>query len=174
MSASYYVQVPGTNFPTAEVEAASTKHARTAYLDYLSRNNLIDWNERQAWRSKTLAKRMQPGEFKTQVVLDYDAGTIPEVEVSSPPTEREIAEEEEYYGEIPLETEPVVVEPVQSRTPMVAPSTATPAPGTQPLTQPKANTNKLSVLGKVPSVLPKSKTFTPPKAMQISQKTGGV
>lgn len=72
MNPSYFVQIPGTDFPTAEVEASSSKHARTAYLDYLSRNEYISWRDRQAWRRKTIAKRVQPGEFKTQVLLDYD------------------------------------------------------------------------------------------------------
>jgi len=164
MNPSYYVQVPGTDFPTAEVEASSSKHARTAYLDYLSRNGQISWKDRQAWRPKIIAKRMQPGEIKTQVFLDYSARTIPEAEVSAPPTEQELVEEEQYYEAQPVEQVPAE---------MVL-TTATPAPGVQPLTQPKVDTNKLSILGQVPSVLPRQMKFSPPKAMQISQRTGGV
>lgn len=160
MNTTYYVQVPGTEFPTAEVEASSAKHARTAYLDYLSRNNLIGWGDRQSWRPKILAKRMQSGEIKTQVYLDYSAKTIPEAEVSAPPTEQELVEEEEYY-----ETEPAPVQPP-------VPPTRPPAPPTAPPQQ--QQTNKLSVLGQVPSVLPRQIKYTQPKAMQISQRTGGV
>jgi len=161
MNPSYFVQVPGSEFPTAEVEASSAKHARTAYLDYLSRNNLIGWEDRQGWRSKILAKRMQPGEIKTQVYLDYSAKTIPETEVSLPPTEQDLAEEEEYY-----EAEPAPVRVPPPKQPL-----APPAAPTQPQQQ---QGNKLSVLGQVPSVLPRQMKFATPKAMQISQRTGGV
>lgn len=104
MNQTYYVEAPGSDFPTAEVEASSTKHARTAYLDYLSRNNLIGWRDRQAWRQKIVTKRMQPGEMRTQVLLDYDGKDVPETEVEVPteqrrelvdPSELEVASEEE-------------------------------------------------------------------------------
>lgn len=86
MNSTYYVAVPGSDFPTAETEASSTKHARTAYLDYLSRNNYIGWGDRQAWRQKIVTKRMQPGEIRTQVLLDYDGKSIvePETEIEAP------------------------------------------------------------------------------------------
>jgi len=102
---------------------------------------------------------MQPGEIKTQVFLDYSARTIPETEVSTPPTEQELVEEEEYY-----ETEPAPVQAPPPKQPLVPPI----AP-----TQPQQS-NKLSVLGQVPSVLPRQMKFSLPKAMQISQRTGGV
>lgn len=104
MNQTYYVAVPGSDFPTAEVEASSTKHARTAYLDYLSRNNYIGWRDRQTWRQKTVTKRMQPGEMRTQVQLDYDGKSIaePEIEVEAPgrgelvdPSRLEVVSEEQ-------------------------------------------------------------------------------
>ena len=131
MNVTYYVSMPGSNFPTAEVLASSTKHARTAYLDYLSRNNLIGWKDRQAWRTKIVTKRMQPGEIQTQVFLDYSASTVPETVVQAPP-----------QTEMPVEEEEVVEEPI-----------------TQPL-QSEVQSNNLSVLpqrkqsaqGQVPSI----------------------
>ena len=101
MNPTYYVHIPGSDFPTAEVEASSTKHARTAYLDYLSRNDYVGWRERQDWRHKTLAKRMQPGEFKTQVYLDYDgipAVTTTELVDTPPETASPALDVEEYGG----------------------------------------------------------------------------
>ena len=165
MNPSYYVQVPGTDFPTAEVEASSSKHARTAYLDYLSRNEYIGWRDRQAWRKRIVTKRMQPGEIKTQVLLDYDG--IPAVtqeyeeaplEPTGPalPMDEIVSDQKEIKEAIRLEEE-----------------TGYPA-GDYLTGMREKPTTTPSVLGKVPSVLPAKAKFTPPKAMQISQKTGGV
>lgn len=82
--ASYYVHIPGSQAPTAEVEASSTKHARTAYLDYLSRNGLIGWRDRQTVRSGIKVDRMSPGEFQTQIKLEYDMVKEPEYEMQAP------------------------------------------------------------------------------------------
>ena len=83
---TYYIYIPNSRMPTAEVEATSTRHARTAYLDYLSRNNLIGWGDRQAVRGHIKVNRMQPGEMQTQVKLEYGVGEPPVQEVEAPPT----------------------------------------------------------------------------------------
>lgn len=82
---TYYVHIPDTEAPTAEVEASSTKHARTAYLDYLSRNSIIAWQERQSTRSLIKVSQMQPGEIRTQVQLDYDMRPEPEAVIEEVP-----------------------------------------------------------------------------------------
>lgn len=164
MNPSYFVQVPGTDFPTAEVEASSSKHARTAYLDYLSRNEYIGWRDRQAWRRKTITKRMQPGEFKTQILLDYDgipAVTTTEL-VDVPP---ETAGPAMDMGE--------VVEDLKDMKEAEKLEEETGYPAADYLTgmrEPPRQSSRLSVLGKVPSVLPKARPFEAPKAMEISKK----
>lgn len=74
--ATYLVYIPHGDMPLAEVEADSTKHARTAYLDYLSRTGVLPFNQRQAARRLAMTKRMEPGEIRTQVQLDYTEGIL--------------------------------------------------------------------------------------------------
>jgi len=81
---TYYANIPDTEAPTAEITASSTKHARTVYLDYLSRNNLISWRDRQATRGLVKVSRMQPGEIRTQVQLDYDMSPGTETVIEAP------------------------------------------------------------------------------------------
>ena len=65
---------------TAQVEAPSTRKARTTYLDYLSRNQLIDWRTRQSYRENIPVKRIDPGEVDVDVELSYsDEGSEPPV-----------------------------------------------------------------------------------------------
>ena len=72
--ATYYVlsvDIPSGRGTSAEVDAPDSRHARTAFLDYLSRNGMLQWGERQAARRLIIAKRMKPGEIKTDIRLDY-------------------------------------------------------------------------------------------------------
>lgn len=85
---TYYVHIPGSEAPTAEVEASSTKHARTAYLDYFSRSGIISWQQRQSTRRLVKVNRMQPGEIQTQIKLEYGAKEAPVQEVVPPPMQR--------------------------------------------------------------------------------------
>lgn len=74
--AVYFVLAP-QRFPNviAEVrDAGNSKHARTAFLDYLSRNNLINWSERQNLRKEIMVKRGNPGDMASTVVLEYGQG----------------------------------------------------------------------------------------------------
>lgn len=60
---------------TAEVTGApSTRHARTAFLDYLTRNHLIPYTQRKTVRSVLYTKRILPGQIATSVQLDYSTG----------------------------------------------------------------------------------------------------
>jgi len=94
--ATYYVHIPNSEAPTAEVEASSTKHARTAYLDYLSRNGIITWQSRQTVRPLIKASRMNPGETQTQVKLEYSLQEVPTREVQAPPQQLTPEEEERF------------------------------------------------------------------------------
>ena len=70
---SYSVFAPGTGIDlVASVDAPNTKQARTVYLDYLSRNGKISWNDRQAMRSYLKVVKDSEGTMEADVHLDYD------------------------------------------------------------------------------------------------------
>lgn len=96
---TYYVHIPNSEAPTAEIEASSTKHARTAYLDHLSRNNIITWQQRQQTRRLIKVNRMQPGEIQTQVKLEYGVKEVPVQEIEAPTTDIDAGE----FAETPTE-----------------------------------------------------------------------
>jgi len=75
---TYLTWIPGQNL-NAEVDAPDSKHARTAFLDYMSRNGMIRWKERQAVRKQIKTERVEPGEVQTTVQLDYDMGDSSDV-----------------------------------------------------------------------------------------------
>lgn len=109
---TYYVHIPDSQFPTAEVEASSTKHARTVYLDYLSRNGQISWQQRQNTRPAIKVSRMQPGEFQTQIHLEYELKEEPPVkEIEAPPADIDVGE----FTETPAEFSPEELEEVKRR-----------------------------------------------------------
>jgi len=69
----YRAEMPGNK--TARVEGApTTKHARTAYLDYLSRNKHISWKDRGEARRMIDITQWQDW-MEPDVVLDYDMVT---------------------------------------------------------------------------------------------------
>lgn len=68
---TYFVVIPSSSFPTAEIYAPDTKHARTTYLDFLSRNNYIQWSDRGEVRKRILTKRAKPGQFLPDTSLSY-------------------------------------------------------------------------------------------------------
>jgi len=185
METSYYVAIPGTNFPTAEVSASSSKHARTAYLDYLSRNNLVSWKDRQAIRPKIVTKRMQPGEIQTQIFLDYSAKTIPETEVQVPPQATTPVEEEIVEEEQPAQAQPVQLP--QGNKLSVLPSSKQQQQGQTASIPTQTVMGKQAVMsppglrtpmGLPPgvSVLPKKANLVKPKAVEVSMspiKVGG-
>lgn len=92
--ATYYVlsvDIPSGRGTSAEVDAPDSRHARTAFLDYLSRNGMLQWGERQAARRLIIAKRMKPGEIKTDIRLDYGVREAKTEEL--PPPVQETSEE---------------------------------------------------------------------------------
>jgi len=94
---TYLTFIPGFKI-NAEINAPSTKQARTSYLDYLQRNNYIGWDQRQAYRKKVKTDRMEPGEIATTIQLDYDMqeGPPPILLGQERPN---YVEEEEFEGE---------------------------------------------------------------------------
>jgi len=108
---TYYVSIPNSEAPTAEVEASSTKHARTSYLDYLSRNGRIGWKDRQNTRPLIKVSRMQPGEIQTQVRIDYSQGDMPTREIEAPTTDIDAGE----FSETPSEFSPEELSELKSR-----------------------------------------------------------
>jgi len=67
----YRAEMPGQK--VAKVEGApTTKHARTAYLDYLSRNQRISWRDRGEARRMIDVDRWQDEWMNPDIVLDYD------------------------------------------------------------------------------------------------------
>lgn len=74
---TYLVGAPGLDI-TAEVsDAPSTRHARTAFLDYLTRSHRIPYTQRKTVRSVVWTKRVQPGQVATNVQLSYGGGNQP-------------------------------------------------------------------------------------------------
>lgn len=68
----YYVFIPGYRI-TAEVrDAPTTKHARTAFLDFLVRQRRIPYIQRARARRRMKTLRVRRGEIPASVVLDYD------------------------------------------------------------------------------------------------------
>ena len=77
----YFVHIPDSNAPTAEVEAPDTRHARTVYLDFLSRKGIIPYSQRGAVRKAIKTNRMEAGEYQTSIRLSYsDVGKEKEEE----------------------------------------------------------------------------------------------
>ena len=68
---TYYGQIPGASV-TAEIEAPDTRHGRTVFLDYLSRQGFIPHGKRQFTRKQIIMQRMEPGQIPTSIQLDYD------------------------------------------------------------------------------------------------------
>ncbi len=94
---SYYVFKPGLDI-TAEVgNAYTSKHARTAFLDYLFRNGKITWGERQNLRRELKTARVDPGQYDVTVKLAYgNPEPIQETEMVAGPSgleERGLPEE---------------------------------------------------------------------------------
>lgn len=75
---------------TAQAEAPSTKKARTLYLDYLVRNNVISWSERGKVRPFLVVDKMEEDEFPTRVQLSWykqPEDLEPEMDLSIEPHE---------------------------------------------------------------------------------------
>ena len=85
--ATYYVTAPGSSV-TAEVNAPDSRHARTTFLDYLSRSRMIPWGARQQIRKQLMTKRMESGSIPTTVQLSYNTEeSAPQVITEAPPVQ---------------------------------------------------------------------------------------
>lgn len=102
----YYTFAPGLEI-TAEITAPDARHAKTAFLDYLARNDIIRYAERGAVRKVLKTNRIDPGEIATSVILDYyDRGGQPVVpvedlydeEMAEPGPVEEYSTEDEFAG----------------------------------------------------------------------------
>jgi hypothetical protein len=72
MAATYYVTHPNFEL-SALVSAPSTDKARTAFLDWLERNEYIQRADRQYWRRDMIAHRAEdPVNISADTVLHYD------------------------------------------------------------------------------------------------------
>ena len=95
--ATYYTFMPKYIDTTAEVDAPDSRHARTSFLDYLSRSGILQWGERQAARRQIITKRMKPGEIQTDIKLEYGVKEPAKVEElpTPPPMQRKPEPSEE-------------------------------------------------------------------------------
>jgi len=69
----YFVSAP-EKFPEiiAEIHnAGDIKHAKTAFLDFLSRTKKINWGDRTSVKQKILVKRGDIGDISSTITLDY-------------------------------------------------------------------------------------------------------
>lgn len=93
---TYYVTHPNLSI-TALVQAPATEKARTTFLDYLERRDLIGRADRQYWRRNMVAERMEyPEDVTADVELSYgyeEGGRVPPL----PP------QRQQRYGDIVLE-----------------------------------------------------------------------
>ena len=105
---TYYVFHPSLGV-TADVEAPDTRHARTVYLDYLARNDLIPWSQRLEYRKGVRAVRMSPGEIPTSVSLAYGESfsseelTVPSMPVEGQNPDTLVLQDEGAHEQLPEE-----------------------------------------------------------------------
>ncbi len=67
---TYFVSLPSTGI-SAEVEAPTTRSARTTYLDYLTRNGIIPWSGRNRLREGILTDKIESGQMEVDIQLSY-------------------------------------------------------------------------------------------------------
>ena len=102
-------------------DAPDTKHARTIFLDYLSRNKVIPYSQRGRVRASLRTYRTTPGEEDVAVHLDYNLTDRP-VEVLTPESESPLEEEAEGAPAGPEYMEPrrgFSVENIYGRSPIM-------------------------------------------------------
>lgn len=112
---NYFVTHPNMSV-NALVDAPSTEKARTTFLDYLERRNLINRADRHYWRKNMIAERVDPADIDSDVTLVYGyeegAGTIPPsmgYETSELPIEMESdiqSDDAELDSDVPVTLEP--------------------------------------------------------------------
>ena len=118
---TYYVTAPGSKI-SAEVDAPDSRHARTTFLDYLSRSHLIPWNARQTIRRQLMTKRIEAGSVPSSVQLNYNAvESKPEVIAAPQPqsTQRQLVQPQTVMYRTRVQESPVEAQeqPVQEQQP---------------------------------------------------------
>jgi len=104
METAYYVTHPAVG-RTAVVYAPSTEKARTTFLDWLERNNLMRRADRQILRRNMVAQRLEDPNMPADVVLHYG---YQDYSSSMRFPEPELISEEEQMEELePTEPEPL-------------------------------------------------------------------
>jgi hypothetical protein len=120
----YYVMRPGFQ-TSAMVQAPSTEKARTTFLDYLERHNIVSRASRQSMRRNMVAKRVDdPNEVETDIQLQYgyentSGGELPlEASIDSTPVSEDLPMDvpvNESLDSQPAEPLPQPEQPVQGR-----------------------------------------------------------
>lgn len=148
---SYYYTTHPNLSVTALIDAPSTEKARTTFLDYLERRNLISRADRQYWRKNMITKRMEdPRDLQADVELNYgyqEGGQqMPPSMAATPSSSRYLEEgrepwSEDYLGEGDelvdefMERPNPDVEPSEHKEPDVYQTEPTPAPKLSPIAQ---------------------------------------
>lgn len=98
----YYTTHPNLGI-SALVEAPTTEKARTTFLDYLERQNLIGRADRQYWRKNMVAERMEdPRDVSADIELHYgyqDGGPQLPPSMMTPKPQKTYGLEEEVASE---------------------------------------------------------------------------
>jgi len=126
---TYFVTLESTGVK-AEVEAPTTRSARTVYLDYLTRNKLVPWVERQNLREEVIVDRIESGQVPIDVNLSYSlegGGVGPDEEFSIGPQVPQ-----------PPQTPETPVEYSSSYQPSVRPIQVTPTMGSKSIVDPSS------------------------------------
>jgi len=103
---TYYVTAPGSQI-TAEVSAPDSRHARTTFLDYLSRSRLIPWGARQQVRKQLMTKRIESGSIPTTVQLSYNTEEAPAEVITEAPVVQPTQQEQVQPQTVAVGNEPV-------------------------------------------------------------------
>jgi hypothetical protein len=109
---TYYTFIPDSTTPTAEIAAPDARHARTVYLDYLSRNRQINYSVRGRVRKMIKINRMQPGEIQTSIQLSYGEDSVPTQTIQAAPVAT--AQPQAMYQQQGIQR-PISVQPITSQ-----------------------------------------------------------
>lgn len=114
---TYFAEIPGYELAKAEIEAPSTKKARTTFLRYLHSRGYIEHDAKSDFREDILVRQMTPGQFPVTVKLQYGGG-VEEVgkpislgPMPVPEPEEEIPEEVRYPEPERVPVAPFTTEP---------------------------------------------------------------
>ena len=124
---TYYTFIPNFDVTAEVVDAPDSRHARTAFLDFLTRNRYINYSNRGITRQQIKTARVETGSTQPYVAIQYQTGNVEYVKPSeaeqgdvgslTPPIEQEqIVEPLEQEKVVPQE-QPVQEQPKQPTNP---------------------------------------------------------